>query len=1068
MKLLTQLCLSLCLCLPIASKAQWTEHFNPENGNFYSVVFLGDRFFASEHELCWSYDAHVWTKANFSIPSDELLQLQEDGGRLFAYTGLIGVNAPSFRVSLDTGKTWQTYTWTGFTKIDQLLISGNTLLRVTDKSIYRSTNFGQTWQKVLTSGAPWAKAPLLGVNALIKTSFGELAFSRDSMYKSTNDGSSWTALPLPSQPVTNNGVSVFGGSSVVLMQTTNSATFEYWRSLDEGATWEHLSNLNLPVTNCFEFQGKIYVNRLSTLDHSDDLGLTWVKDTTAPYNIASLIAGNNLTVAKTQLNGLPRQENAPFWKCGVIGSTTSLDKPNNIKLMRSNGQRILAVSNDNTYLTSDEGNSWEYVSVNTPGAQTPLAYSGNKICRYEGNAFDRSFDNGKTWERVSSPFPNTFSVNDLVVGSGDKLYAYTIFNTYSTFYRSDDWANSWTSLSTPFQNPMDLLLTHGDQMLALCSGSVFESDDNGITWTSLSTGLPPSSYVNSMGVTNEGHFFAISNNLLYHLDGAAWVNASNGLLDANNQVSFIPDNILAFGDTLFIYSKYALSANNKFYVSTNKGQDWSDISSLLKRLDASSMLPHDGQIFLSGFDVNQANRIYSTTVQDLKLFQKIGTVFNDLNASGSQNAGENGIPYSKVATLHTNFLTTSDSTGKFTIIANAQIGDSIQVIPPGKYATVTTPPYPLASGTPYPNMGIHFTPNVTDLNVDLAAATRLVSGASTDLWVTIKNVGTTNGSGTVTLNLPPGVFNIQSVNPTPISATDEVVSWSSTDLKPFAYRSFMVKANVAPSVLLGTKVSIKAQVATLAADADTTDNTKTASAEVFKSFDPNEKACELEQITTQMIQDGERLIYTVRFQNTGNFPATIVRVLDTLDNQVVIPSSVEILSASHPYTWTLRKQNILEFVFSNILLPDSLHNESASHGFVRFSVLPKASLQAGNLVQNKASIYFDYNPAVPTNTAQTKVTAINSTSVIQTIPAFDFSLTPNPGSRHFVLHFTQPLSETAVIQLTDPSGRTIWTDQKYAPGNEIALDLPNLPGGVYVVTVKSKAQSISKNLLLTQ
>ena len=55
---------------------------------------------------------------------------------------------------------------------------------------------------------------------------------------------------------------------------------------------------------------------------------------------------------------------------------------------------------------------------------------------------------------------------------------------------------------------------------------------------------------------------------------------------------------------------------------------------------------------------------------------------------------------------------------------------------------------------------------------------------------------------------------------------------------------------------------------------------------------------------------------------------------------------------------------------------DSNHNEALSHGFVRFKLKPQATLATGAIINNIASIYFDYNSGVQTNTASTLIKAI--------------------------------------------------------------------------------------------
>ena len=49
------------------------------------------------------------------------------------------------------------------------------------------------------------------------------------------------------------------------------------------------------------------------------------------------------------------------------------------------------------------------------------------------------------------------------------------------------------------------------------------------------------------------------------------------------------------------------------------------------------------------------------------------------------------------------------------------------------------------------------------------------------------------------------------------------------------------------------------------------------------------------------------------------------------------------------------------------MLPDSNKSEMMSHGFVKFSIRPKANITTKDLITNTAGIYFDFNDAVITN-----------------------------------------------------------------------------------------------------
>jgi uncharacterized repeat protein (TIGR01451 family) len=744
-----------------------------------------------------------------------------------------------------------------------------------------------------------------------------------------------------------------------------------------------------------------------------------------------------------------------------------LDQPNYISTWRSNGHDILASTDENTYITSDEGLHWRCSFFSNSTTDPLYVYYGDTILGMNHENVIRSIDNGKTWETIPVNFPQTFDVKKLRL-AGKKIYVFSQYDSDKFFYRSDDFGQTWILLATPDQTEAGDLAGTADRLVFLPSSSsiIYESTDFGATWTDISAGIPAGNLsMSKLWTSNQGDIFASSGHDLFRLDGNAWKSASNGLLGANNEIAITMDNFIGSGDTILLFG-YGYPNTNKMYGSNNRGADWSDITGIVAGFQGTAIsLLGNNRIYISGVDFQYHYHMYSTTFADLKLSQIRGIVFDDLNQNGTQDSGENGIPYSKLKTIYSGFLTTSDSLGKFSMLTDPYISDSLQAIPSNKYAFLTTPPAPVNSTTLFIRQGIHFQPNVTDVAIDMVALHPFVPGRNNTIVVTVRNIGTTDAGGTVRIQLP-GLIDILSFNTPPALIQGDTISWSFLGLKRMESIQFTVDVYVTTDVLLGTLLLLKAEAITSAPDADISNNVISILKKAVASFDPNEKECEPETISSQMISDGGRLVYTIRFQNTGNYPATIIRVLDTLDNHALDPSTVEILAASHKYTWTLRKQNILEFVFDQILLPDSLHDEPNSHGFIRFSILPKISLQAGQTIQNRAAIYFDYNSPVETNSVQTKVINIILTSSPSAGSGFDFSLSPNPAGNHVVLGFDQTLSGTAGIWLTDMGGRVIWSDQLPNPGREMLLKCDHLPKGVYAVTVTWRGKSVTRNLVV--
>lgn len=134
------------------------------------------------------------------------------------------------------------------------------------------------------------------------------------------------------------------------------------------------------------------------------------------------------------------------------------------------------------------------------------------------------------------------------------------------------------------------------------------------------------------------------------------------------------------------------------------------------------------------------------------------------------------------------------------------------------------------------------------------------------------------------------------------------------------------------------------------------------------AYDPNDlTATPAGYEAPHFILPGERIRFRVRFQNTGNFPAEDVLIIDDLDPQVFDIASFAPVYGSADYVACLHDDGTIDFIFEDIYLPDAENNEEESHGFVVFEVDARQDLIPGTVLLNEAAIFFDSNPAIITN-----------------------------------------------------------------------------------------------------
>lgn len=223
-------------------------------------------------------------------------------------------------------------------------------------------------------------------------------------------------------------------------------------------------------------------------------------------------------------------------------------------------------------------------------------------------------------------------------------------------------------------------------------------------------------------------------------------------------------------------------------------------------------------------------------------------------------------------------------------------------------------------------------------------------------------------------------FQFSSASETPVNISGDTILWNidsvPVDGTKFLHISFL--PDVPPLLNEGDTVYSFAMLDT-AGDENVSDNTAGIKQLVTNSFDPNDKK-EVHggAVTKLEVQNGNYLTYTIRFQNTGNDTAFNITVKDALDAKLVA-GTFEMVSASHPYQLKFKEGKYLSWEFNDVLLVDSNRNEPASHGYITYRIKPKNDLALNEVINNSASIYFDFNQPVVTNTETT--TVIKTTAI---------------------------------------------------------------------------------------
>ncbi|WMX15991.1 DNRLRE domain-containing protein [Aureispira sp. CCB-E] len=242
-------------------------------------------------------------------------------------------------------------------------------------------------------------------------------------------------------------------------------------------------------------------------------------------------------------------------------------------------------------------------------------------------------------------------------------------------------------------------------------------------------------------------------------------------------------------------------------------------------------------------------------------------------------------------------------------------------------------------------------------------------------------------------------------------------------------------------------------------------------AEVRSSYDPNDKRVIPAGVGAQHYVDQNIMLdYKIRFQNTGNDTALNIVIKDTLSPYLDL-SSIQIGASSHSYSFSIENGRALKFSFNNIMLPDSNVNEPLSHGFVKFKIKQLPNLPIGTVINNSASIYFDYNAPVLTNNTFLTIGDMNHILTVNTEEiekeTININIYPNPFGRSAVVYVQGYEGKEPInFELFNALGVRVQVVQTLDHNFEIKRS--NLPSGVYLYRATANQSLLGSGKLIIE
>jgi photosystem II stability/assembly factor-like uncharacterized protein len=238
------------------------------------------------------------------------------------------------------------------TSIGQTLFMGTTY----DDGVYKSTNYGLTWESVNEGMGP------KDVRALVVTQSSYLIAGSHyaGVYRSTDNGESWNKS-VSGFPAGSSILSMFNADRGVLAGTRDGI----YKTTNNGTTWVKLTGesdtINYGEVRGISSSGLVIYAAITYKYHgivykSTDFGDTWTR------------SGNGFSPDITFMSGIA-----------------------------ISGNNIIAGSSQGIYYSTDEGDSWLLSNLSSGFAQEIVTTPGNLYAEVQIEGIYRSSDNGVTW-----------------------------------------------------------------------------------------------------------------------------------------------------------------------------------------------------------------------------------------------------------------------------------------------------------------------------------------------------------------------------------------------------------------------------------------------------------------------------------------------------------------------------------------------------------------------------------------------------------------------------------------------------------------------------------------------
>lgn len=461
--------------------------------------------------------------------------------------------------------------------------------------------------------------------------------------------------------------------------------------------------------------------------------------------------------------------------------------------------------------------------------------------------------------------------------------------------------------------------------------------------------------------------------------------------------------------------------------------------------------PSGARQHVKEFEIGRYNRVLEEAGRKVT-----GIVFHDLNANGKLDDQEPLLPSVRLNINDGRINPSTNAKGYFEFHTNDEV---VEISLPQKHWALNADFSKFKFGDGNESMSLELPVKAVELGHDLSitiSTTAWRRGFTNETSIQVSNLGTLDAKNvTAEIVLPDEAYMLQADKDWRETSRKSFV-WELGDMGPGTVMNIQVLDSIGLNAKTGQKLWLKGVVSAKEKDLNESNNSVEEEVEVVGAIDPNDILVSPKGDGPEgFINKGQSLTYTIRFENVGTYKATYVFLENRIPEGLEL-GTLEILSSSHPYTYSITPDRLLRVAYRYIDLPPAMLDSIGAHGHFKYKIRPKIGIEEGQVIENSAKIFFDFEDPIVTNTV------VNTIKFIGQKEEKNLKIYPNPAID--VVSFSiednyHKLVEPRLIAywvILDASGRALLSSFEDQVA-EMQVSVAQLPKGLYFIRASTRS-----------